>query len=320
MDSTTAFCFGTIIILIIALILWSVFRGFFFDGSKRKQDTISNNSSIENRSHSTLNNPYSSPINQPPTSRASSPHSQPPPIFRNQVPPHSRPTAPPNQTTQQIQPTIQPFLSSVNTVITRPVPKPPRISTQTANIFTVSSPKSLTNTPNIEDLHDALTGESLDLNRRLYQCNKCKVFYHAENYKILKEINSSECVVCQSVDIRPATKTSETSATSVFNPNAVTLENFKEYAGFVVIFEGYVVRVRESAKSPDNFAVMFENKGWVNGFKLVFFENSLAKFGGRNYVEGLEHKTVKVRGLIIQHETFGYEIVVSDKHMILEVN
>lgn len=164
-----------------------------------------------------------------------------------------------------------------------------------------------------------MTGEPLDLNRKLYQCNKCKVFYHAENYEILKEINHSACVSCGSTDIKPASKTSKTSSTSIFNPNAVTLENYQQYEGQVVTFVGRVVIVRESQNYPGNFAVMFENRSWVNGFKLVFFRNNLENFGGEYFIYSLAKKMVTVRGLIIKHETFGYEIVVSDEHMILAV-
>ena len=62
---------------------------------------------------------------------------------------------------------------------------------------------------------------------------------------------------------------------------------------------------------------MFEDKSWIRGFKLVFFRDAVRKVGGKPYISGLQGKTVSVRGLVINHPRFGYEIVVSEKSMIL---
>lgn len=255
---------------------------------------------------------------QPPTQRTVS-ISQLPPIPTRQSPPPIPNATQTTHSSQQVQPTVQRQPNPTTPRVVKPIFTTPNVPPQTTHIFTASPSLSLSSVPNIEDLHDALTGEALDLNRQLYQCNKCKVFYHAENYEILKEINHSACVACGSTDIQPASRTSKTSSTSIFNPNAVTLQNYKQYVGQVVTFVGRVVMVRESQNHPGNFAVMFENRSWVNGFKLVFFRNNLDIFGGEYFVYSLAEKMVTVRGLIIKHETFGYEIVVSDKHMILDV-
>ena len=103
-----------------------------------------------------------------------------------------------------------------------------------------------------------------------------------------------------------------------FAPDVVTLSNYRDYVGSVVTFEGYVYGVNESRRGND-FAVMFENKSWVRGFKLVFFRGAVQKVGGSRYIKSLQGKTVRVRGLLIQHERFGYEIIISEKSMILSV-
>lgn len=255
---------------------------------------------------------------QPTTQRPVSP-SLPPPITTHQSPPPIPSTTQRTLTSQQVQPTVQRPPTPTTPRVVKPIFTSPSVPPQTTRIFTASSSPSLLSGPNIEDLHDALTGEALDLNRKLYQCNKCKVFYHAENFEILKEINHSACVACGSTDIQPASKTSKTTSTSIFNPNAVTLDNYKQYVGQVVTFVGRVVMVHESLNRPGNFAVMFEDRSWVNGFKLVFFRNNLDNFGGECFVYSLAEKMVTVRGLIIKHEKYGYEIVVSDRQMILAV-
>ncbi|PSW06751.1 hypothetical protein C9I89_04245 [Photobacterium lipolyticum] len=88
------------------------------------------------------------------------------------------------------------------------------------------------------------------------------------------------------------------------------------HIGSVVTFEARVVEVKESRRGND-FAVMFENKSWTKGFKLVFFRDAVRKVGGKPYISSLSGKTVRVRGLVVKHPRFGYEIIVSEKSMIL---
>ena len=64
---------------------------------------------------------------------------------------------------------------------------------------------------------------------------------------------------------------------------------------------------------------MFENKSWRWGLKLVFFRGVVYSCGGPNYIQSLEGKTVTVRGLLIKHRKFGWEIVINDPSMILSV-
>jgi hypothetical protein len=50
----------------------------------------------------------------------------------------------------------------------------------------------------ISGLHDAFTGVALNRALGLFQCTKCKVFYHRESINALKEHNSKKCINCQS--------------------------------------------------------------------------------------------------------------------------
>lgn len=183
----------------------------------------------------------------------------------------------------------------------------------------LSNNVATTNLPGIADLHDALTGASLNPSLGLYQCSKCKVFYNAESYSALKEINNSACVSCQSKTIFPVTTFADTQFRKEYIPSVVTIDNYKQFVGQVVTFEGYVYTVLESRRGND-FAVMFENKSWVRGFKLVFFRDVIRQIGGKRYLLNLVGKSIKVRGLLIMHETYGHEIMVTEKGMILGVN
>lgn len=170
----------------------------------------------------------------------------------------------------------------------------------------------------LEGLHDAFTGAPLDKSLGLHQCQACKVYYHTESLQILREANDSQCVSCQSVNIIAVIGVSKSTGGRDYTPNLVTLQNYRQHEGSVVTFEGRVYKVNESRRGND-FAVMFEDKSWVKGFKLVFFRDGARKVGGARYINSLAGKNVKVRGLVIKHPKFGYEIVVSEKSMILSV-
>jgi hypothetical protein len=171
----------------------------------------------------------------------------------------------------------------------------------------------------LSGLVDAFTGSSLNVQMGLYRCNNCSVFYHTESYNLLREVNNCRCVACSSTNIQLFTKIeSDTTRGRNFAPDLVTLNNYKQHVGRVVTFEGYVPKVLVSRRGSD-YAVMFENSSWSDGFKLVFFRGTIRASGGRDYIMGLKGKKIKVRGLIVKHDRFGYEIIVSEKSMIMDV-
>lgn len=175
------------------------------------------------------------------------------------------------------------------------------------------------NMPKMEDLHDAFTGAPLNANLGLYQCSNCKVYYHADSYAVLREINNGKCVSCQSTSISAVTKAAPSKFGREYKPSVITLQNYRNYVGQVVTFEGFTHEVRESSRGND-FAVLFENKGWVKSFKLVFFRDSISAMGGRSFINTLGRKNIRIRGLIVNDPTFGYEIIVSERGMILEIS
>jgi hypothetical protein len=171
----------------------------------------------------------------------------------------------------------------------------------------------------LADLRDAFTGEPLIAEKGLYQCRKCTVFYHAESFNVLRSENRGCCVACGSSDlVALARDAAGTARGQNFDPSVVQLANVRKHIGRVVTFEGYVHEVFVSRRGSD-YAVMFENKSWTKGFKLVFMKGSVARCGGGTYVKSLRRKTVRARGLVIDHPIFGLEILVSERSMILSV-
>lgn len=169
----------------------------------------------------------------------------------------------------------------------------------------------------ISGLHDAFTGAPLNRRLGLAQCSNCLVYYHAESVDIIRSENGGRCVACGQPAIRSSSATEERSGRD-HQPDVVTLHNYNQHIGRVVTFAGRVVAVKRSRRGSD-YAVMFEQASWTRGFKLVFFRGSVAKVGGEAFVNSLAGKHVTVRGLLIRHERFGPEIVISERSMILSV-
>ena len=172
---------------------------------------------------------------------------------------------------------------------------------------------------NIDGLNDAYSGAPLDRSLGLNQCENCKVFYHDESFEVLKQMNGSQCAACGSKSIRSWSSKSSSDTGRNYDPNIITLSNYKHNVGQVITFEGKVIKVRVSRRGVD-YAVMFENKSWVHGFKLVFFQSSIERCGGPDYIRGLQGNTIRVRGLLAKDPNFGYEIIISERSMILEDN
>lgn len=168
----------------------------------------------------------------------------------------------------------------------------------------------------LSGVNDAFTGAPLNPALGLYQCTTCKVFYHRESYDLLIEVNSSRCVSCSSTTIKSLTEAqAKTSERRNYDPSIITLDNVKQNVGRVITFEGYVHDVKVSRRGSD-YAVMFEDKSWTRGFKLVFFRTA-AQGIGTPYIRSLNGKTIRVRGLVIHDNTFGYQMIISQKSMIL---
>ena len=68
-----------------------------------------------------------------------------------------------------------------------------------------------------------------------------------------------------------------------------------------------------------DFAVMFDERSWTDGFKMVVFGPSVELLGGETWLRALEGRRLRVRGLLVKHYRYGYQIVVNDPAMILDV-
>jgi hypothetical protein len=178
----------------------------------------------------------------------------------------------------------------------------------------VSSPVS---DLDVSDLVDALTGVPLHPELGLYQCNRCKAFYQPDSLEVIRKLNGGKCVSCGQVSIASVSEQREQRGRNA-DVGVVTLENYRQFVGRVVTFEGQVQDVLPSRRGF-TYAVMFEKQRWVHGLKMVVFGNEMSRVGGAQFLLDLRGKVVRVRGLLMLHETYGYQIIVSDRAMILGI-
>jgi hypothetical protein len=173
--------------------------------------------------------------------------------------------------------------------------------------------------PDLKDLHDAFTGAPLNSALGLHQCTSCQVYYHTESLEVLREENAARCVACGSTAlVARGAQEARTSRGRDYDPDVITLTNFRSHFGRVVTFEGLVREVKTSKRGKD-YAVMFEQTTWAKGLKLVFFRRSIVNAGGVTFIKSLRGKHVRVRGLLINHRIFGPEIIITERSMILDV-
>ncbi len=228
-----------------------------------------------------------------------------PSVYRPSTPASQRPPYTSSVRTKRDPNIYHPFTST---------PSPTRRAIEfRQNDVIAGSPTDL----DIKDLVDALTGAPLQRSLGLYQCQRCKVFYQPHSVEVIQSENGGRCVSCQHAEIVNVAGRREQRGRNA-DVSAITLENYRQYVGHVITFEGNVHTVLTSSRGTD-YAVMFENKSWTRGFKMVVFRGGVENVGGPPFLFSLIGHQVRVRGLLIEHKDFGYEIIVSDRAMIIGV-
>lgn len=135
---------------------------------------------------------------------------------------------------------------------------------------------------------------------------------------VLKSENGGRCVSCLDNRFRVVAAGAAAPAGQNYQAQVVTLADYGRYIGHVITFEGSVPRVNPS-RDGRSFAVMFEDTTWNRGLKMVVFKGKVRDVGGSRFLMGLRGKTIRVRGLLTSHPTFGHQIIVSERSMILEI-
>lgn len=169
------------------------------------------------------------------------------------------------------------------------------------------------------DLRDAVTGQALAGAKNLFRCGTCQVFYQAASVEFIRAENQGLCVACghSSIELVSGSAPQQPAGRN-YEAGVTTLGDYRTKVGQVVIFEGRCLEVRQSSRGSD-YAVMFENATWSRGFKMVVMRAAVTRVGGSEFIKSLSGKHIRLRGLIVKHPRFGYEILVNDRSMILAV-
>lgn len=174
----------------------------------------------------------------------------------------------------------------------------------------------------VKDLQDPLSGDPIILKPGdyIFQCSKCSVFYLRESYDFLVKRNRGQCVSCLSVDIKSIYIDNNFNIQyKIFLPQEVTIENLSLFVGKTIKFTGTIYKILLSRRG--DYALMFEDKPWTEGFKLIVFYPLMKAKNGleKPFLDSLVGKRVTVRGLLKHHEIYGYEILIFKRNMILKI-
>ena len=158
----------------------------------------------------------------------------------------------------------------------------------------------------LKGLHDAFTGAPLDKSLGLHQCQTCKAYYHTASVHILDDENNSKCVACQATTIIKVVVNKKSTGKD-YIPSTANSKNNKN--GKVVTFKGFVRKLKRI--SADYSAVFMGDSELV-----LLWKNSIKRDNEMRYITSIIGKTVIVRGLL-EYGEFGYQIIISEKSMIL---
>lgn len=180
------------------------------------------------------------------------------------------------------------------------------------------SPPVVSTQTDLKDVNDAFTGAPIDARLAVYQCTRCKVYYQKSSVDFLRTEAAGKCVSCQGIEIVQVGLTGSRATGHNYNAGVVTLSDYRLHVDQVVTFRGVVVKTYYT-RYGHNLALMFEDLPLRRAFKMIVFARYIQEAGGTTFLESLRGKTVQVRGLLQRHATWGYELVLTHRRMILEI-
>ena len=113
----------------------------------------------------------------------------------------------------------------------------------------------------------------------------------------------SKCRSCKSKKIKKAFDLGLQSLTGVFPEKKETVIT-KGRLSLVLCSNCSLLQL---ANSFDHNEMYGDNYGYMSSLNY-------------SMINHLKNKTIKVRGLLVNHSTFGWEIIINNKSMILEIN
>lgn len=182
-------------------------------------------------------------------------------------------------------------------------------------------------------LEDAFDHTPLEPGEKIAFCKKDKVAYHYSTWLFLRAHNQGRCCICGDSNVfefhvLPGTPPAPKPQIVIARPQVmvlpgekiIKLEQVPEHIGRLVIVEDFVHEVYKT-KSTGTIFVRFEPRRFgeppFQGFKLVIFPDYQSAWERAGIsIYDYAGKTIRVRGVVQEHPTWGIEILVNSPRVI----
>ncbi len=176
-------------------------------------------------------------------------------------------------------------------------------------------------------VEDALEHTPLLPGEKVAFCNRDRVAYHLATWQFLREQNGGRCCICGNANVFTFLTLPGTLPPVIPQPQAgmhpgakiIGLPEVHEYVNLAVTVQDYVHGVHRTKNGT--YFIRFEprlaSEPVFAGFKAVIFKNYVPRWESAGIdISSYQWKTVRLRGIIREHETWGIEILAFSPAMI----
>lgn len=182
-------------------------------------------------------------------------------------------------------------------------------------------------------IEDAFDHTPIQSGERVAFCKRDKVAYHFSTWQFLKAQNQGKCCICglsnfiEIVTVPGALSEKDSyiqpRTSGVFvskGEKIISLADVPDHVGRMVIVQDFVHEVYQT-KNTGTYFVRFEPRTRYDppfaGFKVVIFPDyQLSWVDQKLPIDTYEGKTIRVRGVVQTHPTWGIEILVNTPNVI----
>jgi hypothetical protein len=176
-------------------------------------------------------------------------------------------------------------------------------------------------------LTDFLTGATLDPAHGVVRCADCRALYHPDCAALLAERNGGACASCGGVslarvpeaELRRRSRRDAVARGGAMVADLVPRQGYEAALGRVVTVSGQVLGTLPSRRA-DERALLFKDRLLGTECRLSFVGAAAAGMRGRAFAHGLIGSQVRLRGLLLRHDAQGFQLLLPDPEMVLEVS
>jgi hypothetical protein len=176
-------------------------------------------------------------------------------------------------------------------------------------------------------LTDFLTGAALDPADGIVRCAQCQALYHPDCAALLAERNGGACASCGSAALarlddealrRFRRRGADARRGGAIVADLVPVDGYEPMLGRVVTVTGQVIGTLPTRRAGEH-ALLLRDRMLGTECRLSFVGAAASGLRGRAFVHGLIGSQVRLRGLLLRHDAQGFQLLVPDRAMVLEV-